>query len=98
MSEAVAHLAGGEVQYNAEDGAHLRQRCAWCGATLIDVNLDRIQVPVGQEGPYPTWPVGGFVETYSPDQQGGMWASIDWVSGTPVPANACLRMPLELTG
>ncbi len=99
MSDGVAHLAGPDIRFNTEEGQVLRQRCSWCGATLIDVNLSRIAVPVGQEeGPYPTWPIGSFVETHSPDGRGGAWFALDWEHPAPVPDHACLRMPLEVTG
>lgn len=97
MTESVTHLAGPDIQFNSEGGPILRQRCSWCGTTLIDVNLARIAVPVGQAGPYPTWGVGTFVEAYSPDHQGGVWSVAEWKPGTPVPENACLRMPPEVT-
>lgn len=94
----VAHLAGPVVEFNGEGGSViLRQRCSWCGTTLIDEDLSRVAVPVGQEGSYPTWAVGSFVETYSPDHQGGVWSAVEWEHPAPVPANACLRMPPEVT-
>lgn len=55
------HIAGTEVTV----GWHLRQRCAWCGATLIDVDLERVCVPEGQDAGYATWPAGVLVETGS---------------------------------
>lgn len=97
MTTGVAHVAGPDIAFNTPDGQVLRQRCSWCGATLIDVNLSRIAVPVGQEGPYPVWAIGSFVQTDSPDGHGGMWSAIEWEHPAPVPANACMRMPLEVT-
>lgn len=93
----VSHLAGPDVIFNTEEGQVLRQRCTWCGTTLIDVNLSHIQVPVGQEGPYPSWRVGAFVDADAPDNRGGMWSQNDWEHPAPVPETACMRMPLELT-
>ena len=40
----VVHIAGNDVQV----GSRLRQRCAWCGAVLVDYDLANIAVPVGQ--------------------------------------------------
>lgn len=34
----MVHLAGLDVQMDT----HLRQRCSWCGATLVDYALDRV--------------------------------------------------------
>lgn len=95
--EGVAHLAGLDITFNSDDGPILRQRCSWCGATLIDVNLARIAVPEGQDPTYPRWKVGTFIDTHSPDGRGGMWSVVDWEPGQPAPANACLRMPVEVT-
>ena len=98
MSDEVVHVAGVDLQFNSEDGSQiLRQRCSWCGTTLIDIDLSRVSVPVGQEGSYPTWEVGAMVGTFSPDSKGGMWAKVDWEPGTPVPDDCCLRMPPDLT-
>lgn len=94
----VAHLAGDAITFNTEQGQVMRQRCSWCGATLIDQNLSRTAVPEGQDPIYPHWKVGAFVETHAPDARGGMWAELDWAHPQPVPANSCMRMPLEVTG
>lgn len=96
--ESVSHLAGGVIEYNAQEGLVLRQRCSWCGAILIDENLDQISVPTGQEGEFPTWGVGEFVRTYAPDGGSGMWMSVEWKHPDPVPEDSCMRMPLEVTG
>lgn len=90
--ETVTHAAGASVQF----GTLLRQRCEWCGSILIDVDLARISVPVGQDPTYPTWEPGKFVDAVMPDQQGGMQALNDWTEG-PVPETSCMRMPPELT-
>lgn len=54
------HIAGWPVLV----GSRLRQRCAWCGAVLIDVDLAGIAVQVDPEHPdpsYPTWEMGALV-------------------------------------
>lgn len=54
----VIHIAGLVINI----GGHLRQRCAWCGAVLDDVELAMTAVPIEQAGqPYPSWPEGGLV-------------------------------------
>lgn len=51
------HIAGPDIQV----GSQLRQRCAWCGAVLLDYALDRIAVPVGQDPRPGTWPAGELI-------------------------------------
>ncbi|MEZ0077383.1 hypothetical protein [Planotetraspora sp. GP83] len=41
MAESVVHIAGPDIQV----GAQLRQRCAWCGAVLLDYDLSCVAVP-----------------------------------------------------
>jgi hypothetical protein len=53
----VIHIAGPDIQV----GSQLRQRCAWCGAVLLDYALDRIAVPAGQDPRPSTWPAGELV-------------------------------------
>jgi hypothetical protein len=97
MSAPVAtmvHVAGAPVQV----GSHLRQRCSWCGAMMIDVELSLIAVPVGQEDDYPTWGVGELIETSGLDPHAG---GATWVhqheDGDPVPDNCCAKLPPEAT-
>lgn len=49
--QQVVHLAGDCITVA---GRHMRQRCSWCGAVLIDYDLTRVMSPEGQAGP------GGF--------------------------------------
>lgn len=56
------HIAGNDVQV----GALLRQRCAWCGTILIDYDLTRVAVPVGQDAEPATWPVGDLIAVDGP--------------------------------
>jgi len=59
-----AHVAGVEVVW---DGRYQRQRCSWCGKTLIDYDLQRVAVLLPEDGSDPTppavWPVGAIVRT-----------------------------------
>lgn len=96
MNAVVSHLAGQVVEFHSEEGVIVRQRCQWCGATLVDENQSRIAVPVGQEPRVLGFEVGRFVDVVSPDNRGGVWSVNDWTEG-PVPQTACLRMPLEVT-
>ena len=79
----VCHLAGPVL----EVGSQLRQRCGWCGAVLIDVDLARIAVPVGQDPRPARWEVGGLVEIDGP-----MSSRVEHVDGTPVPGNCCAQL------
>lgn len=65
-SGVVVHFAGPDVAVDAL----LRQRCAWCGAVLVDYDLRRVAVPVGQDEKTPgTWPVGALVQVDGPMSQ-----------------------------
>lgn len=77
----VVHIASQPVQV----GSRLRQRCVWCGAELIDEDLSRIAVPVGQSADYPTWPPGELVA-----QDGGATYVVAHVDGEPLPETACV--------
>ena len=88
MAETVAdgevvHIAGLDV----EVGPYLRQRCAWCGEILIDVDLRRVAFV---EGPMKlaTWTVGGLVAV-----EGNMSALREHIDGDQLPMNSCV--PLE---
>lgn len=59
---AVVHIAGAQVQV----GPHLRQRCSWCGAVLIDCDLRGIAVPVGQDPTPGMWETGRLVAVDGP--------------------------------
>jgi hypothetical protein len=96
----VSHLAGPVVDFQTDQGAVVRQRCQWCGATLVDACtwLAAVHPPPAEgEALVATWEVGRFVDTATPDNTGG-WSSLNgWTAG-PVPDTACMRMPLEVTG
>lgn len=85
---AKVHIAGNDVQV----GSHLRQRCAWCGAVLVDYALDRVAVPIGQPARPATWPVGGLVEV-----DGSMSWAVEHDDGRPLPANACGQLDTEVS-
>jgi hypothetical protein len=101
MSAGIVHVAGLPVQYEN----HLRQRCGWCFAILIDMDLTRIAVPVDQldeNGEFhpATYPIDGLVEV------GGDNPKVSIVldpepsatgKGTKVPDHCCLRLPPEMT-
>lgn len=98
MSGALVHIAGPDIQV----GPRLRQRCAWCGALIVDYNLARTLSPCGEacrvSGCRPehhrpaTWPVGGLVEV-----DGGASWTVPHEDGAELPANACGRLDDEVT-
>lgn len=87
MSELV-HIAAGAI----EVGPLLRQRCAWCGAVLIDYDLARIAVPVGQDPRPATWPPGELVAV----DGCASWV-VEHVDGDQLPAAACAQIDPEVT-
>ncbi|WP_166345038.1 hypothetical protein [Phytoactinopolyspora limicola] len=93
-TNAVVHIAGPETQV----GPRLRQRCAWCGALLLDYDLAHIAVPDGQDPRPSTWPVGAMVSVR--DVCDGVRES--WqVTADPgcgrLPDNACGAIDPEVT-
>lgn len=84
----VVHIAGPDIQV----GAQLRQRCAWCGAMLLDYALDRIAVPEGQNPRPATWQVGELIEVDGP----ASWV-LPHEDGQPLPVNACAQLDAEVT-
>lgn len=84
------HIAGCPVQV----GTRVRQRCSWCGATLIDCDLARMMVPVGQD-PYPappTWEPGAVIAV-----DGAASYVYDHEDGAELPAEACAYIDPAVT-
>lgn len=77
---AVIHIAGPDITI----GCLLRQRCAWCGATLLDYNLHLVAVPVGQDPRPATWPPGDLIAV-----DGNASYSVDHEDGAPLPSGSC---------
>jgi hypothetical protein len=87
----VVHPAGLDVSI----GPLLRQRCAWCGTVLVDVDLAATASTGGAS--YPTWPVGALVEI-----DGGVSFTVDPVpsaesEGVTVPDNCCMKLDPDVT-
>jgi hypothetical protein len=85
---AVIHVAGVHIQI----GKYLRQRCGWCGAVLLDYDLSRIAVPVGEDPTPATWPMGSLVSV-----DGNLSVLVDHEDGTNLPEGACGRIDPEVT-
>jgi hypothetical protein len=92
---AITHIAGLDVTWHGEQGPHLRQRCAWCGATLIDMQLARTSVLIvpGLDTQTPTvWPIGALITV-----DGNASAVLMIAAGQPLPDNSCARIDPEVT-
>lgn len=85
--KTVVHLAAQDVWV---EGRYVRQRCAWCGELLIDVDLARIAVhpplPEG-ERPIATWQPGAMVEA------SGVWPTVyrQIDDDGRIPINSCME-------
>lgn len=56
--DTVVHVAGMTM---VMFGLFMRQRCEWCGVILIEYDLRRVAVPVGQDPMPSSWPTGQLV-------------------------------------
>lgn len=73
-------------------GQQLRQRCAWCGVTLIDMDLSRVMVPEGQDPMPNTWEPGRLVAV-----DGRASYLVDHGDGDRLPPDACGQIDHEVT-
>jgi hypothetical protein len=85
---AMTHIAGAPIQI----GSRLRQRCGWCGATLIDLRLERVAVPVGQDPAPGTWQQGRLVLV-----DGNASYLLDQPEGSEIPGDCCARIDDAVT-
>jgi hypothetical protein len=92
---AVVHIAGVAVKI----GSHLRQRCSWCGAVLIDYalermafSIDRASDPRGDNDGPGTWALDSLVAV-----DGGASWTVESEDGAPLPEGACGRLDPEAT-
>lgn len=83
MSKAI-HIAGFPVRI----GALRRQRCAWCDAVLIDMDLRCIAVPDGQDLEPRFFETGELIEVVT---DGGFTSQtlVAHENGAPLPREAC---------
>lgn len=99
VSDYIVHIAGLDVR----SGDQYRQRCAWCGAILEDVDLSRIAVAIDPDNPdalpapFPRWAQGALVAV----ADGG---GVKWVveqggeHDGPVPPECCANLDDAVTG
>lgn len=83
------HIAGLNVKIEPN---LLRQRCAWCGATLLDYDLARIAVPVGQDEEPGMWPIGALVA-----RDGAVSWIVEHKDGDRLPAGSCALLDPAVT-
>lgn len=98
LAPDVVHWMAHPVRF----GTHMRQRCAWCGAALIDVDLATIAMPSDQAAQvdpddpfagYGKWPVGALVAVAG----GTKWVLAEPADDQPTPPQACMRLDPEVT-
>ena len=84
MSRTITHVAGMDVTWNG--GRYLRQRCAWCGAILIDIDLFATSGVAGRATRYPRWAAGALVT-----MDGAMASTVLPGADGAVPEDACFH-------
>lgn len=84
----LVHIAGPDVEVNGR----LRQRCAWCGTILLDVDLTRIAVPEGTDPRPGTWQLGALIAVDGPASY-----MLPRLAMEPLPDNACAVLDAEVT-
>lgn len=84
----VVHIAGQAVLV----GTIVRQRCAWCGAILIDCDTARIAVSEGQDPSPPTWTRAELVAV-----DGNASYVVAHEDGADLPDGACGALDPEVT-
>lgn len=95
----VIHIAGPDITV---DGHRLRQRCCWCGAIIIDVDLHNVAVKLEEgetEGrPYARWQPGSLVRVVGDNPK--MFDRVDpeLVDGEPkLPDDCCAYLDDAVT-
>lgn len=94
IPNGVTHIAGACLNMF---GRYMRQRCDWCGTVLVEYDLERGAVPVGQPGSAASWPPGALVRV-----DGHISAVIDNPAliddGIQLPPDACAFNPVTQVG
>lgn len=96
MTATSVHVAGLDVAWSDR---YLRQRCAWCGVTLLDYDLATVVAPLREDGTPPpppaTWPIGALVEVTGTPGAGSQRV-VEAVDGK-VPPGSCLDLDPAVT-
>lgn len=81
--QPVIHLAGLAIHI----GPLLRQRCAWCGAVLIDENLTGMMSTDGSG--YSSWTPGALVSTTGDHRAASQGWIVEHEEGAHLPDGCC---------
>ena len=103
------HLAGPAITFLT----YVRQRCMWCGYVLIDEDLARVSVDIGDDGSvivFPVWPVEAFIRVRQGEDGSAVYEVVEKElseladeNGEPngniikVPEDGCMSLPPEMT-
>lgn len=90
--EPLTHIAGPDLTV---DGRRLRQRCIWCGAVIVDYDLERVAVPDGQDPTPATWKPGTFVRVSGTFPVA--YVAVDPPEGGRYPPDSCMALDDEVT-
>lgn len=86
---SVVHIAAIPIKV----GPLMRQLCGWCGHELIDHDLRRVAVPVGQDPTPATYPVNELIRFDGPASY-----PIEHEDGAALPSDACAVLSLDAAG
>lgn len=82
-------------------GRYLRQRCAWCGKTILDYDLERVAVQIPEDGTPPKdptpWPTGALIRKDGPMSTIVYDGDADDISVEEMAPDACLNLDPEVT-
>jgi hypothetical protein len=88
----VTHIAGPALTY---EGRLIRQRCSWCGAVLINMDLTMVATPD------PNWQPSVWAFESLVHHDGPVWSVVDPESTEPgtwrAPDDCCMRLPPAVT-
>lgn len=84
---SVTHIAANDITIGDR---RMRQRCAWCGAVLLDYDFARTAVAGDEWTPPASWPVGRLVRV-----DGGFSTVLDETDE--LPDDACGHVDDEVT-
>lgn len=91
-SDPITHIAG----LNLQTGSWVRQRCAWCGVIITEVDLARLgpeqSYKIVEIGRPVQVTIGAFMTTLQMVEQESVEGG-----GFKLPENACMKLPPELT-
>lgn len=98
FEDPTVHVAG--LALGVEHTQRIRQRCAWCGHLLVDVDVSAEGMVVESDGTGdvgdnqvpPTWEIGSLVEVYG--SMSVCLAPAEEARGSVLPERSCTRRPI----